>query len=354
MRVIHFPTSVTGNAYGLSRGERAIGLASDCLVTDGNPCGYPADRELRFRAGNGRATVAANYLRLGVEMARLVSTYDVFCCNFGQSLLPSLADLPLYAARGRLFVTFNGCDARQRDRVLATDPVSACASPFCYGGLCLDGAHDRAVRERIAQVDAHADGIFALTPDLLRFLPARAQYLPQTIPTWDRLRPVYLEEVPERIVIAHAPSDRGAKGTTSVLQALYDLEDEFPDRVEVLLIEGVSNGEALTMLSRAHLLVDQVLIGWYGAVAVEAMRMGIPVLAYLSEIALAHAPREMAGECRDAVVSADPEALPRTLAGIVDDPDRLLDLSDRAQVYVNRWHNPVAVASITRACYEEA
>ena len=360
LRVIHFPTATSGNSWGLSRGERALGLFSDVLVVGEDRLGYRADRRITFRDSSTRFGVGANYMILAREVVRLLARYDIFHLNFGRSLIDfpehgrDLLDLSLYARRGQVFMTYNGCDARQRDQTLRQTTLSACHNDDCYGGICLDGRHDETVRRRIELVDAVADGIFALTPDLLRYLPDRAVFLPVTIADWDRLQSCYPDSLPKTLRIAHAPTDRGAKGTHTILAVLEEVQRLYPGRVEVLLIENVSHEEALEMLASAHLLIDQILIGWYGAVAVEAMRMGVPVIAFVRGEDLARVPPAMASDCRRAILSATPGSLFDRIASIIEDPNQLLDLHDHAGVYVERWHDPLKVASITKAIYEEA
>lgn len=359
-RVIHLPTPTSGNAWGLSRGERQLGFSSDVLVVGKDRLGYQADRRVTFHQSSTHLGVARNYATLVREVMRLLSRYDIFHLNFGQSLLDfpeqgrHLLDLPLYSWKGGLFMTYNGCDARQRDRTLLETTVSACQNDDCYGGVCLDGRHDERVRKRIELVDAVADGIFALTPDLLRYLPKRAVFLPVTIADWDELQQSdYPASIPEVLRIAHAPTNRGAKGTEVILAVLSEIQRRYPGRIEVLLIENVSHKQAQATIASAHLLIDQVLIGWYGAVAVEAMRMGIPVVAFVREDDLSRVPVAMANDCRRTVLSATPVDLLGLISSIVENPDLLLDLHELAARYVERWHDPVKVASITTEMYEE-
>lgn len=81
------------------------------------------------------------------------------------------------------------------------------------------------------------------------------------------------------IVIAHSPSNRATKGTSTILPVL----DNFRRRtdVEVDVIEDVPFDECLRRRARAHILVDQLepSIGGFGAAAVEAMAAGTAVLA---------------------------------------------------------------------------
>ena len=39
--------------------------------------------------------------------------------------------------------------------------------------------------------------------------------------------------------------------------------------------------EALKKYKQADVIIDQVRVGWYGAFAVEAIKMGIPVFPFL-------------------------------------------------------------------------
>ena len=50
------------------------------------------------------------------------------------------------------------------------------------------------------------------------------------------------------------------------------------------LVQKVSRQEVLARCARAHVVVDQLLLGWYGGFAVESMASGRPVLAYVRRI----------------------------------------------------------------------
>jgi glycosyltransferase involved in cell wall biosynthesis len=77
--------------------------------------------------------------------------------------------------------------------------------------------------------------------------------------------------------IAHAPTNRPIKGTDALIAAVDRLR-EVGVKVELDIIEGVKNVRCLERKARADVFVDQLLLG-YGANAVEAWGMGIPVIA---------------------------------------------------------------------------
>jgi hypothetical protein len=81
----------------------------------------------------------------------------------------------------------------------------------------------------------------------------------------------------KKITIAHSPSTRKKKGTEIFLSACKKLN------IDVILIENEKHNECLNMRSKATIFFDQANCGSYGNSAVEAMAMGIPTMAYISD-----------------------------------------------------------------------
>ncbi len=59
------------------------------------------------------------------------------------------------------------------------------------------------------------------------------------------------------------------------------------------MIENLTHEEALNEYSKIDVLVDQLLAGWYGGLAVEVMSLGKPVVAYIREEDLDFIPKKM-------------------------------------------------------------
>lgn len=76
--------------------------------------------------------------------------------------------------------------------------------------------------------------------------------------------------------------------------------------VEMILVENMPNKEALEFYKQGDLVIDQVLAGWYGGFAVEAMKMGKPVGVYIREEDLQFIPEEMAKDLRETVININP------------------------------------------------
>ena len=118
LNILHVPDLVGGNAPGLARAERELGLASSCVAFVPSPFGYAADEILR-PPGVGRATFERRRLQL---LWRALTKADVVHFNFGRSILPhplALRELPLLRAAGKAIV------------VMAADHVIRDTSAFC-------------------------------------------------------------------------------------------------------------------------------------------------------------------------------------------------------------------------------
>lgn len=357
LRVLHLPTVVGGHAGHLSDGERVLGLQSELLTLGiDNPFGYQEGRSLNI---NGRTTVLGKLGRLAKGFADVRNQYDIFHFNYGTSLLHSprfglnLFDVPFYPDSARLFVTYNGCDARQKFPTMATRKWAACHDSNCYAGQCNSGQLDLQRRAGIEKMKRYAHHIWALNPDLLNFLPAeKASFLPYAISVGNRKPKLPTCEGVLRV--AHAPTDRAAKGTQYVIDVCRALTERYPGQIELDLIENLVREQALDRLLQCDVLVDQLLIGWYGGVAVEAMMLGKAVIVRIESDDIAYVPELMRSQLSTAFIQSDPDQLYKTLEQCILDRQRVRATAESGLAYAKLWHDPTAVARITAAAYQTA
>jgi hypothetical protein len=204
--------------------------------------------------------------------------------------------------------------------------------------------------KRISIVSKYAHHIFAVNPDLLYFLPETiSSFLPYSIASWHEIQNVPYN-INRKIKVVHSPSNRSAKGSKYIIQALENLKKRYS--LEIVLVEKVPNREALEIYKQADLVVDQVLAGWYGALAVEAMKMGRPVAVFIREDDLKFIPEKMAMDLRSAVINLNPLNIERVIEEHFQSPQLLYQKSEAGLEYVHRWHDPTYVAGITKSFYE--
>ncbi|HZT84223.1 MAG TPA: hypothetical protein VE984_02230 [Gaiellaceae bacterium] len=360
---------VGGNPAGLAAAERELGLDSKTLTFRPSPYGYPID-EVLWDDDDGRIVCELKRWRL---LPRVLRDFDVVHFNFGSTIAPQRIppdapgakprnlvermyaaaveqlDLWVLARAGKaIFVTFQGQDARQGNvasRLRVNDVAEA--APGRYSP-----ASDAYKRRRIARLDRHAHGIYALNPDLLRVLPARARFVPYAhvdVHAWGP--PVPCERPPLPVVL-HAPTNRATKGTRFLVDAIGRLQAEGIE-LDFRLVEGLTQAEARALYPSADLVVDQLLVGWYGGLAVEAMALERPVVAYLRGEDLDVLPREMRAQIP--VIQAEPATIYGVLKELLTTRHRdLPELGRRSRAYVSRWHDPRRIAKELVADYEAA
>jgi hypothetical protein len=343
LRVLHCPSAVGGHPPALARAERALGLDSRCITVEPPPYGYEVDAVIgdrgRLRRELGRWQVLLRALR-GV---------DVVHFNFGSTLLPrsvpgrghavfdtyarlvELRDLPLLRRAGRrIFVTFQGDDVRPTGaaRGLARTPEQIAA--------------DERKAHAVRMFDRYAHGIYALNPDLLDYLPARARFLPYASVDLAAWQPVDAGPPEPTPVVVHAPTDPELKGTAALLAAVDRLRADGVE-LELRLVEGVSREAAQAAFARADLVVDQLLTGWYGGVSVEAMALGKPVVANVRTDWLERVPARMWAELP--ILHATTATVERVLREwLTVRREGLRRHGSQGRAFVERWHDPLKIA----------
>lgn len=357
MRILHLPSNIGGHPHGLAQAEKTLGHDSTVLTSHPGPFSYPADRTLSQKQERTTARKLVLKVKMLAEFLRARSKYDVFHFNAGSSFLHflrfhlPLLDVPLYPKSAKLIFTYNGCDARQRLPTAADRPLSPCACSKCGGGTCTEYLDDMK-RRAIAKMDRHAHAIFALNPDLLPFLPARARFLPYCLSSWHDLAPLPPRPPDGVLRLVHAPTDRHIKGTADIVRAVASLRREYGDRVRLTIVENRPNREALARYAEADLLLDQTRIGWYGGLAVEGMRLGRPVAVYLNPDDLRRIPPAMARDAAEAFIAVSRGTLAERLREFVEAPERLNAPRAAALDFVHRWHDPGKVAAQVVEAYE--
>jgi hypothetical protein len=357
VKVLHLPAAACGNAWTLAMAERQKGVLSDVLVTAQDPFDYPGGWNLHLESVHSRFE---RYWRLGKAFLQIRGRYDVYHFNSGATLLnfPQRGlhhlDLPFYSRGKKLFATYSGCDARQKYPTIARTSISACHNKHCYGGVCNSSEKDQQRRAGIAKMARYISHFWAQNPDLIRFLPPdKTSFLPYAVDLsgLDRFE---WREPGRKLHVVHAPSQRDAKGTAHILAAVERLGASHPGEFEFSLIEKTPHPEALKRYADADLLIDQVLVGWYGNVAVEAMLMHKPVIARIAKEDLIFVPIRMATEVAEAIINANPESLYPVLVRCVEDRGWLKHRAQAGREYARRWHDPGFVASLTLWQYQQA
>jgi hypothetical protein len=356
VNVLHAPFNFGSQASSLADAENAVrhenGERGWSWSVDFEPLPRFSEATKVFAAPNGWAGTLHRSLRPFFYGLRHAAEFNVLHLYSGRSLLRcegrfalfDRRDLPLWKALGKkVFVTFQGCEVRYRSATRHR-PFSPCQPGVCDIRGC-DASFETKLRRWADTLLRWADKAFCLNPDLLAHVPT-AEFLPYValpvnvghVSNVPAKR--HVGNVPHKPIIVHAPTNRSIKGTEFLLAASESLQSTYPH--ELRLVEGLPRDQALEVYAQADILVDQLRLGWYGALAVEAMARSVPVVAYLNEDDLARIPPTMGDELP--IQNASPATLAATLARLLEDAALRQDLGCRGLRFVRRWHHPVKIA----------
>ena len=197
---------------------------------------------------------------------------------------------------------------------------------------------ERVARHQRIYAAHHADGgaVFATTPDLLDDLPY-AHWLPVVIhpDRWRTDAPVMERDRPR---VLHIPTSPRLKGTPLVEPVLLALHDE--GLIEYVRVEGIAPDEMPAHIAGVDIVLDQVVLGAYGAMAVQAMAAGRVVLAHVTAQNRARLPED------PPIVEVDPDSFESVLRGLVERRDEARAAAARGPAYADAWHDGRHAAAV--------
>jgi glycosyltransferase involved in cell wall biosynthesis len=198
----------------------------------------------------------------------------------------------------------------------------------------------------------YVNHIWAVNPDLLFFLPPEiSSFLPYALNI--NLYPYAPPINDNRIRIVHAPTNREAKGTDLILKSLNRLKEKYPNTIEIILVENMEHSKALEVFKTADIVIDQILIGWYGTISAEVMMLGKVVVARIDEDLLRFVPPLMAEEIKNTLINADPFTLDIVLEELIQDKKILEHKGRISREFSLRWHDFKKISQITINAYQD-
>lgn len=246
------------------------------------------------------------------------------------------------------FVWTYGADVRTRERTLALGPNNCCTDCTQIRKACI--CDDEAGNRNIVRLKNNGSIIFSMG-DMIEYTPGSRNDL--------FFWPLDLSGVHEHTVdiskvsgarplrVVHAPNHREFKGTRYLESAIQALQAEGVS-IELVLVEKMSNQQALNVYRTADVIFDQCLIGFHGYFALEAMALGKPVMCYIRK------PNDYllcAEECP--IINTHVDTLKDDLYRLALAPESLPVIGRKGREYVERHYSRAAFAArLQRAYYD--
>jgi glycosyltransferase involved in cell wall biosynthesis len=165
----------------------------------------------------------------------------------------------------------------------------------------------------------------------------------------DRFKPVRRPDQDPELLVLHAPNHRAIKGTRAIIEAVERLRARGV-AIRLELIQKMPNEQLMQKVADADLIVDQLVIGWHGIFALEAMAISKPVVCFLRPD-LKHLYTASSGlidEKDMPLISADEATIEGVLEDLVRRKSELPAIGAKSRAYVEKYHSTQVIGQVFR------
>ena len=344
LKVLQAPLDHANQAYVLSQALRARGVDSHLLryQWESNPTAtkfrYEEDRVAEISRDDWFGDLLRNVQEVAAEGFDIIHFWDRTLLWRRRNDFFNAMDLPFLRLAGARFAyRFTGYELRRRSLELDINPFT----PYRYG---FENRFDEDDQKRyFDSLAPYVDAFVVQDPEVQTYFP-EARIIPRALDLAQF--PVPEPARNKRPLVVHAPSEGKLKGSEFVIKAADVLKEEGLD-FDFVLIENMPKTEALELCRRADIVIDQLLVGWYGMLSIEALAMGKTVIAYIRD--------DLTGYFRDGMplVNANPQSIGTALREVVKDGELRRELGRRARAFVEEVHDSRVVARSAAKLYKK-
>lgn len=307
----------------LTSGLRKLGVNARSLTYYPNYLKYKTDYLLDIQAFPDSKSIE-------LLQRHMINKFDVFHFHFGTSLNPNNSDLlQLKKANKAVLMQYWGSEVRMLSIAKQINPY-----------IQVKVSDEEQIKRRLEYLASLIDHCVVSDHELYQYVKGyhkQVHFIKQSIDL-DSYTPdpnfVFRKHKP---VVVHAPTSPEIKGTQYILKAVEDLKHHFD--FEFILVQGKSHDEARKIYQQADIVLDELLCGSYGILAIESMAMGKPVITYINEHIRETYPAELP------LVSANPLTVKEVLKNLLTDWDLRVQLGKQGRAYVEKHHDVKAIAN---------
>lgn len=255
--------------------------------------------------------------------------FDIFHFYYGITLFRQL-DLPFYKLFGKkVIMEYLGWDVQLYEYSINKYEFTN-ARFYTTKQKALIG--DKNKLKRLRYEEKYIDKQFVCAPCYSEFVKD-SEVLPLGI---DINKYKYSEKKAplDQIIVMHAPTSRDNKGTSYIIKGLEKLVEEGYN-IKLNLVENLSHEELKEQYINCDIFVDQILAGWYGTAAIEAMSLGRPTICFVRESYFKHINY---GD-KVPIINANPSDFYHVLKKSIDNKHLLPEIGLKSRQFVEEIHD---------------
>jgi hypothetical protein len=314
----------------LKEGFDKLGVKADFYHFRDHPFSYNTGIKIKY-SNNG-------FIRKIQKLAliiKLLIKYHYFIFLSPNPLLTNFYDIKIFMFfRKKMMLIFVGCDARIPEKVTKYkwNPCINCNQEYKDFVGCII----QEKKEIIKQVESLFD-IIVCPQEASGFLKRTyvAAYFPINLESY--ILPEKYKVLNSKIKILHAPSNKGVKGTKYIYETIDRLKRNYDFEFE--LVSNVTVQKVYESILSSDIIIDQMLVGFYGLFSIEAMALSKPVICYIRDDIW----ENIKNDCP--IYNANPDNLFEVLENILKNPERLKEAGMLSRLYVEKYHDAKKIAS---------
>lgn len=142
------------------------------------------------------------------------------------------------------------------------------------------------------------------------------------------------------ILIGHAPSATAAKGSKYVSMVIKSLQVK-GFNIDYVLLQNVPKDLVYLEMAKCDIFIDQLILGAYGFVSLEAMGIGVPTICYIMDDLEKIINPELP------IINANVENLEEVLIKLINNKKYLPRIGSESRDYVHKYHSiPMLIEEI--------
>ncbi|WP_158737181.1 glycosyltransferase family 1 protein [Alteribacillus sp. YIM 98480] len=324
-RVLHLPYNAAGQMSTQALALKKLGVNTSF-------CDY---YQSKFQFPTDVASPIKNLPKKQREAAMLkfakknIAKYDIFHFHFGQSFTRySYKDLPLLKAKKKKMVmNYWGTQVRRLSIAKKKNSFAIVKQP-----------NEKLIVSRLNIISSYMDTAIVPDHELLEYVYGyfKKIYIIRASIDQTLFTPFYPNIHNKKPLVVHAPTHRNVKGTEYIIKAVQNLKKVI--KFDFVLIENMTNDQALTWYKKADIVVDQLRLGIYGTVSIESMLFGKPVISFIREDLKYKYPPGLP------VISATPHTIEKELYNLIKNPKLRYKLGVKGRKYATKHHHQDKIA----------
>jgi len=322
LKIIHGTMEIANQMYTITKALQSQGVDAKSVNYYPSYLGYKSDYNLDlFSVDNNTAD------RLSKELAiKLINKNNIFHFHFGTSLTINYSDLPLLKQLNKkIFMQHWGSDVRLYS-------VASKYNPY----VKVKVTNEKEIINRLEFLGKSIDTCIVSDGELYEYVKdyyKNVYFIKQAINIQDY---AIKSKKKDGLCIVHAPTSPEIKGTDSVLKVIDELRNKYTFNFK--LVQGISHTQAKKIYEEADIVIDQLRIGSYGLLAIEAMAMGKTVICYISDPMKDKYPKDLP------IISANPDNLKDKLEYLIINKDMLGKIGENGRTFVEKYHDSNLIA----------